>query len=122
MLLPIRHSMSNYETPSPESIESSDGFRGWPSSDGFRHWGFLFSVPVSVTGIWRFPALGFYFHSVLGRLDVLPAVGGRRRRFVGVFVGEPKQIRLTKLGISCAACFGDFEEAERNSFADGWRN
>ena len=71
-------------------------------SDGFRTMDLAFSVPVSGTGIWHFPALVFCFLSRRGSggagdlfgfffADLLPFVG---RCIFRIAEGQAKQIRL----------------------------
>jgi hypothetical protein len=100
-------------------------------SDGNRHWRFAFSVPVSVTEIWRFPALEFCFFDrrsgVLcnglgprGILDLAPFVGAVARQSFDGPVCEPEQIRSAMLGISRATASGDFEKPQSDYFPDCW--
>ena len=95
-------------------------------SDGFRTMDLAFSVPVTGTGIWHFPALGFYFSPrrdsggagyrfglLLG--DFLPFVGWR---VFGVAVGQAKQVWPAPFSIAGTARFGDFDKAEGDDFTD----
>ena len=86
----------------------------------------MFSVPVSVTETWRFPALGFCFllphfagyrFGLFECLDALPFMG--RLCATTVEVGEPKLVWRAKLSISSDALFGDLEKAQCNAFTDG---
>ncbi|MFZ0151068.1 MAG: hypothetical protein WAM72_22540, partial [Xanthobacteraceae bacterium] len=82
-----------------------------------------FSVAVSATKIWRFPALDFCFLRDLSAsspgqclglfdgLDALPFVC--RRGPPHREIGQPKFMRRPKLGVTGAATFSDFCKAKR---------
>jgi hypothetical protein len=86
-----------------------------------------FSVPVSVTKNWHFPALVFCFFRRrcsggagylfgLVFVELLPFVG---RRVLGRAERQAEQIGLAPISIAGAAWFGDFHKTERDDFANG---
>jgi hypothetical protein len=75
-----------------------------------------FSVGVSLTKIWRFPTLGFYFGGHIEAIDPLPLVG--RRHVAGMAIGQPENIWPPEFRIACAAGLGDFQKAQCYGLAD----